>query len=264
MANSDSAFSGDNLESIPGLGIIRARGLRKAGYADIPALRKASLEELTAVPGITANKAAQILAHLQDIGARQAAARSTNMAPTTRKPATRRTVGTAGAPQSTGRRTGRAAVPPKPVTRRTRAVTASKPVEPAAAHVDVVFEQSPAPQPVPVIVVKPAATSETVQESARHLAELGEGLLGSSRASRYEPRLARQIGKAVALGRVLEAGFDVSHTKMDRLIERLNGMAKTLESIGGMEKLGSRRQDRLADDLRDIRRKIEGSIESRH
>ncbi len=51
----------DSIEAIPGIGIIRARTLRKAGFETVEALRGISVEDLTAVPGITEIKARQIL-----------------------------------------------------------------------------------------------------------------------------------------------------------------------------------------------------------
>ncbi len=52
------------LEDIPGLGIIRVRSLRKAGYADLKSLQGATVKSLMAVPGINEVKAGQILEFL--------------------------------------------------------------------------------------------------------------------------------------------------------------------------------------------------------
>jgi endonuclease III len=57
----------DMLENIPGIGIIRLRALKKAGWHSISALRKATLEDLLAVPGITPIKAQQILDYVQSL-----------------------------------------------------------------------------------------------------------------------------------------------------------------------------------------------------
>jgi NAD-dependent DNA ligase len=48
-------------ETIPGLGIIRARALRKAGWNSIASLKRATLADLASIPGISEMKAQQIL-----------------------------------------------------------------------------------------------------------------------------------------------------------------------------------------------------------
>jgi hypothetical protein len=59
-------LSGDApVESVPFLGPIRARALRKAGLDTVGALRAASMEQLTAVRGITEIKARQVLDFLK-------------------------------------------------------------------------------------------------------------------------------------------------------------------------------------------------------
>src|SRR5262249_28316010 len=57
--------SQEPIDNLPGLGIVRVRALRKAGYETVGSLRSANEEQLTAVPGITAIKARQILEQLQ-------------------------------------------------------------------------------------------------------------------------------------------------------------------------------------------------------
>ncbi len=52
------------VDDLPGLGIVRIRSLRKAGYETIESLREASEEQLATVPGITPIKAKQILQQL--------------------------------------------------------------------------------------------------------------------------------------------------------------------------------------------------------
>lgn len=49
------------IEEIPGVGVLRARCLRKAGWANVGALRTATAEQLAGVPGITELKARQII-----------------------------------------------------------------------------------------------------------------------------------------------------------------------------------------------------------
>ena len=52
------------VDCIPGMGPIRTRALRKAGWETMERLRKATLADLIAVPGITEIKARQILDYL--------------------------------------------------------------------------------------------------------------------------------------------------------------------------------------------------------
>ncbi len=54
-----------SLEEIPGLGVVRARGLRKAGFATPLEARSAHPERLAAAPGMTAIKAEQLLTYLK-------------------------------------------------------------------------------------------------------------------------------------------------------------------------------------------------------
>jgi hypothetical protein len=55
------------VDLIPGIGIIRARALKKAGWPTVAALRSASVDDLMAVPGITEIKAAQILEYVHSL-----------------------------------------------------------------------------------------------------------------------------------------------------------------------------------------------------
>ncbi|MCC6730955.1 MAG: hypothetical protein IT208_16635 [Chthonomonadales bacterium] len=48
------------LEAMPGIGLIRVRALRKAGYASVASLLAATADEIATVPGITLVKARQI------------------------------------------------------------------------------------------------------------------------------------------------------------------------------------------------------------
>src|SRR2546421_4076094 len=52
------------VDCIPGMGPIRTRALRKAGWETMERLRQATLADLIAVPGITEIKARQILDYL--------------------------------------------------------------------------------------------------------------------------------------------------------------------------------------------------------
>src|SRR5438552_3820092 len=94
-----------SVECIPGMGPIRTRALRKAGWETMERLRKATLADLMAVPGITEIKARQILDYLAGTGAANG--------PAARKPSGRaaapvlqRQGGGKSATQTTQRQTG--------------------------------------------------------------------------------------------------------------------------------------------------------------
>ncbi len=57
------------MEDIPGLGIIRARGLRKIGIQSVADLRAASVELVSTAPGLTIIKARQVAAYLEQFDA---------------------------------------------------------------------------------------------------------------------------------------------------------------------------------------------------
>lgn len=73
-----------DLEAIPGLGVIRLRTLRKAGWT-VERLRAATVEEIAAIPGISTQKAAEIARYLQDEPA-AAAECSEELAPAAESP----------------------------------------------------------------------------------------------------------------------------------------------------------------------------------
>src|SRR6266542_2667327 len=65
MSETHTATSNqDGLSSLPGLGIVRIRGLRKAGWTSVEALRAASLEDLMAIPNFSERIAANLYAYL--------------------------------------------------------------------------------------------------------------------------------------------------------------------------------------------------------
>src|SRR5437588_2175052 len=86
MAEEGQVGGGGSLESLPGMGPIRARALRKAGWDSIASLKKATVAELAAVPGITEQKARDILAQ-----AASSTSTPTESPPKRRRPAARAT-----------------------------------------------------------------------------------------------------------------------------------------------------------------------------
>ncbi len=57
------------MEDIPGLGIIRARGLRKIGINTVADLRASSIELVSSAPGLTVIKAKQVAEYLEQFDA---------------------------------------------------------------------------------------------------------------------------------------------------------------------------------------------------
>ena len=80
---------GDSVHLIPGIGIVRARALEKAGYTTLAHIKSLKVEDLTAIRGISEIKAQQILEYAA--GLKAAPAR-------TRRVSTRRTVAPPPAP----------------------------------------------------------------------------------------------------------------------------------------------------------------------
>src|SRR5436305_10709684 len=90
------------LASIPGLGVIRIRSLQKAGWATMDDVRRATVEDLAAVPGISAEKAAAILEFVsarKTPAARPAARTRVRRSPVTAKSGAQSRVITAPAPE---------------------------------------------------------------------------------------------------------------------------------------------------------------------
>lgn len=60
-----AAVSKAQVDTIPGIGVVRVRALRKAGYSTLDALAPLTVDQLATVPGITPIKARQILDYVQ-------------------------------------------------------------------------------------------------------------------------------------------------------------------------------------------------------
>src|SRR2546430_1008013 len=63
----EMSASPDGLSTLPGLGLIRIRSLRKAGWSTLEALQNATLDELRAVPGFSERLATSLYAHLHPV-----------------------------------------------------------------------------------------------------------------------------------------------------------------------------------------------------
>ena len=70
MKNSKAQAADHGVETIPGMGIVRIRCLRKAGWSTVESLKDATVEEIAAVPGIGDAKAREIRNFLDTTGAR--------------------------------------------------------------------------------------------------------------------------------------------------------------------------------------------------
>jgi hypothetical protein len=191
MATSDENKNGQTgLESIPGLGIIRIRSLRKAGWNDGDALRKATAEEIAAVPGITLEKAQAILEYLNG-----------------------------------------AKAPPKPRQRRA----------------------------APLAIVAPV---ESPGDAVCRVADRAATLLSGERALDFDRALARQIARVVAIKDHAAGAATLNDKKCARLKKALDGLDSTLGKIEGEKKLRGKKQQKVAEDLRDARRTVADLLES--
>jgi hypothetical protein len=166
------------IEVIPGIGIVRIRCLRKAGWTTIDSLVNVTLEELAAVPGIGEVKARQIKEYVLS-----------------------------GAPAA--------------------------------------IQSAPAPEPV-----------ETLSGSVGRVARLAADLLRAPISHSFDSALARQVGRVASLSDAVIDGSDSTAKRANRALERLRKIESLLRETAHEERLGGKRQARLAEDLRDLRRKV--------
>lgn len=194
-----SPTPGEPVETIPGLGVIRARALRKAGWDNTASLKKATLADLLAVRGLSERKAQQILDYVHR-----------PLAPETE-------------PEK-GRQESR-------VESREKAAS------------------------------KPKTERHSLQQAIQAVATAADALLKSEQASGFEKRLARQLGKVAYLAEhAMLNGEPQAVGEPERAIVLLQRLGEALSDASARERLGRKRQDRLADALRDSRRKLESVL----
>lgn len=224
--NGDAAFDAiENIEAIPGLGPIRVRALKKAGFSTLALLRAATTADLRAVPGMTEIKAAQLAAYL-----RGEADRVGGEAPA---PKTRKGARTEARTSKPARRTS----PPRAAMSRT-----APPLAPTTA---------PAPAPA-------FAESSLVTAARRVAASAGE-VLRSEAAAGFDRGLARQLGKIAALAERI-ARDAIEPRDEERAAVQLSKVEQLVGEIAAEGSPGQKRQDRFADALRDRRHKLQQAL----
>jgi hypothetical protein len=219
----------DVLDSIPGIGIIRVRALRKAGFGSISALRRATMPDLLAVPGLTEAKARLILDHVHGVGDPATACGKAGQTAATSPPPDTPPEPISPAPASAG------------VNARDAAPRSVQPAPVPAAHVRT---PSPAAPPPP----------SDLQAAIGRVAHAGRELLASEHARAIDKRLARQVSKWVALTQEMAPG-DLPPTAGRRTSARLVDLCAGLSDAAAAG-LGRKRQEQLADELKDLRHRL--------
>jgi hypothetical protein len=232
-AGDETTQDGDDLavDSIPGLGPIRARALKKAGFRTLSLLRAASTADLMAVPGMTGVKAAQLSAYLRGEADRVGGQPAPKPAPKPAPPPEAKPVRRASAPR---------AETPRPRATKTGAPKAM-------------------PEPTPVLA---AFGDPPFVAAARRVAENAGALLRGETSSEFDRSFARQLGKMAALAeRIGHESAESTHH--ERAIGQLQKAEQLLEEIAAAGHLGQKRQDRFADALRERRQKLQDALDAK-
>jgi hypothetical protein len=123
--------------------------------------------------------------------------------------------------------------------------------------------ESPAVPATPVATQPPVAIGDDpVAAAGRRVSAAANALLRTDNASSYARPFARQIGKIAALAEriALEAGS--SGHGAAKTVNQLRKLEDLLSEIASIDSLGSKRQDRFADALRDRRHKLVDAFDS--
>lgn len=202
---------------IPGIGVIRARSLKKAGWDTVASLRTATLDDLRAVPGITEVKAAQILDYIQSLPV----------------------------------------APPKPVRRRTPAVKPPAVEAPPADAIAVIFTE-----PLPVEEQVAVYAIQSPRDLMQDIALNAQLLLTCEFAGKWERPFVAQLGKLITLHDKWDR-FEPLGKKQSKLaMEMLQKIYRLLTETSVTEITKRKSQDRLAEELRDRRRRVRDVLES--
>ena len=249
--SSKSVESEPGIESIPGLGPIRARSLKKAGFENISQLRSATLEQLSAVPGITEIKANQLQEYLR--GEKDTVGATPSTSPTAKPKTAKSSTQSPAAPAATSARKPRAAASPAP---------AKAPAEPTPLPAEkrrVKFDTPPAQ---PVLPPKPLPPDSQFSLSSQRVSALANSLLRTTGADSFDRGFARQIGKVAALAERLALEASSSPPGIGRAASQLQKVEDLLGEIAIAKNLSGKRQDRFADELRDRRHKLLEAFDS--
>ena len=186
----------NGIEVIPGMGIVRLRCLRKAGWDTVESLGSATVEQIAAVPGIGEAKAREIREFLDALAG----------------------VG----PQNGSRQKKKA--PAAAVTTRT-----DDPGRGAGA-------------------------------SMARVSQLATDLLSAPISHSFGRPLARQVGRIAALDVKSEDAAALKPRRAERALGHLRKIESLLTEVAHEERLGKKRQERLAEELQDRRRKVRRAL----
>ncbi len=207
----------DMLENIPGIGIIRLRALKKAGWHSISALRKATLEDLLAVPGLTPIKAQQILDYVQSLSAD---------APTTDTPRDERAAKSDASVHA-------ASSVPEPSPRAGKAD--ERPLEPEGHDMNPV---------------------EAAQAFLQRIARSASLLLSHAPTNDPDGKLAKQLSRWIGACEEIQCAADLSEKKAKRALASLERVCVLLEKATERDSLGNKRVSQLTEELREQRREL--------
>ena len=221
------------LEDIPGVGIVRARSLRKAGITDIAALSRASAEQIAAIPGISPQKAQQLVDYARSNGATPAARTAITA---------RRRRSTTPAPAAP---TGAA-----PVVRRTRRAA-------PASSSKVIVPSAPVPA---ASAPSPPRHESELSALARRISRSATELLQSSEARALRRSLSRQLGKVVSFADSI-IDYDMAEKAAAQAKAQLSKMEEAITRAAKSTKRAV--QGRIAGELRTRRRKTVKRVSAR-
>jgi hypothetical protein len=250
--SSKPAESDPGIETIPGLGPIRARSLKKAGYESIAQLKKATAEQLAAVPGITEIKASQLVEYFRgEID-------SVTTKPTA-KPTRQPKAVAAAKPAETAKPAA------QPIARKPRA--ASQPTKESTAKAKPVAVDPEPPKfdgasASPVAPTPPQTADSPFSLSSQRVSTLASSLLRTSDADGFDRSFARQIGKIAALAERLALEASTSPPGENKADTQLQKVEQLLNEIAAAKNLSGKRQDRFAEELRDRRHKLLEAFDS--
>lgn len=181
-------------------------------------MKKATFADLVAVPGISENKARQILEYI----------RQAEETPALSVPET------AAVPAGNG-----------PTTAET---------SPAD------MQTKPRRKPTKARPHGASALKDLLEIGARETVAGANALLRSDHAEEFGTRLARQLGKLVTLAEHLEVAGSLKEKEAERATALFGRLTAALADALARDRFGRKYQERLADTLRDGRRKLEAIL----
>jgi hypothetical protein len=105
------------------------------------------------------------------------------------------------------------------------------------------------------------ATLESMQSLAAETSMTASSVLKSALANTLDEPLARQLGKLVSFTEYAAGLKKLGPKRCERAAASLRKIGETLQQIAAAEKLGGKQQRKLAEALRDNRRRLEEAVE---